>query len=105
MSVSLSDLKSYMERCPTIIFLTKKCESCDSITPIFETLKNKDTYGIKFFIIDIDLSPHIARMFQVSIVPAFYIYNRNCRIREFYGNEELELNRSYAFLTSCLDLE
>jgi thioredoxin 1 len=71
----------------------KWCGPCKAIAPAFERLSNDPRYSslILFVDVDIETTPDLATMYDVSAVPTFQAFKNGRIVNQFTGASEEKL--------------
>ena len=72
-----------------LYFTADWCHPCAKTKPIVEEL-NRDSYDVKFQIIDADIESDMARSFEIRSIPTFIVIKDGEEIKRVSGSQTKE---------------
>jgi thioredoxin 1 len=75
-------------------FGAKWCGPCRAIAPVFEQYASDPNYSTLIFVeVDIEVTPELAQMYDISGVPTFIVLDRGHVMDSFSGASQATLKR------------
>jgi thioredoxin-like negative regulator of GroEL len=74
----------------TVFYFTADwCQPCKKVRPIVEEL-NRETVGVTFQIIDVDMEGDLVKTFEITSVPTFILFENKQQINRITGAQTKE---------------